>query len=158
LTLAAWLIIRMYRGILGLDVCSMVSFVDLLWSLFTLGISFMDAEKQSELLQVTRWPSSRSEFVEIAHLCFLGNRFINIILCSYFLKAMAHLDTASAETKLHLLRRACVTHVERVKVTRCHFLNIFSYFELVFGKFWMISTQKGILGFFNPYPWLESLH
>ena len=35
-------------------------------------------------------------------------------------QAMAHLDTASAETKLHLLRRACVTHVELVKVCSHH--------------------------------------
>jgi len=32
-----------------------------------------------------------------------------------FIKAMAHLDMGAAETKLHLLRRACVMHVERVK-------------------------------------------
>eukprot|EP00277_Geminigera_cryophila_P010309 CAMPEP_0179409452 /NCGR_PEP_ID=MMETSP0799-20121207/2710_1 /TAXON_ID=46947 /ORGANISM="Geminigera cryophila, Strain CCMP2564" /LENGTH=765 /DNA_ID=CAMNT_0021181133 /DNA_START=101 /DNA_END=2395 /DNA_ORIENTATION=+ len=31
-----------------------------------------------------------------------------------FIKAMAHLDTGAADTKLHLLRRACITHVERV--------------------------------------------
>ena len=32
-----------------------------------------------------------------------------------FVKAMAHLDQSSAETKLHLLRRACVSHVELLK-------------------------------------------
>ena len=32
-----------------------------------------------------------------------------------FIKAMAHLDAGAAETKLHLLRRACTTHVEGVK-------------------------------------------
>ncbi|EKX36283.1 hypothetical protein GUITHDRAFT_165783 [Guillardia theta CCMP2712] len=32
-----------------------------------------------------------------------------------FVKSMAHLDRSAAETKLHLLRRACVTQVERVK-------------------------------------------
>ena len=32
-----------------------------------------------------------------------------------FVKSMVHLDQSSAETKLHLLRRACVTHVELLK-------------------------------------------
>mmetsp|Transcript_36433 Transcript_36433/g.89733 ORF Transcript_36433/g.89733 Transcript_36433/m.89733 type:complete len:726 (-) Transcript_36433:821-2998(-) len=32
-----------------------------------------------------------------------------------FVKAMTHLDQSAAETKLHLLRRACVTHVELLK-------------------------------------------
>jgi len=32
-----------------------------------------------------------------------------------FVKAMAHLDVSCAETKLHLLRRACMSHVQRVK-------------------------------------------
>ena len=34
-------------------------------------------------------------------------------------QAMVHLDSAASETKLHLLRRACVTHVELVKVRLC---------------------------------------
>jgi hypothetical protein len=41
---------------------------------------------------------------------------------------MAHLDTASAETKLHLLRRACVTHVELVKAS-C--LSTFRHFRMM---------------------------
>lgn len=58
-----------------------------------------------------------------------------------FVKAMAHLDTSSAETKLHLLRRACTTHVEKVKEA----MNGHGVDRHLFGLE-MVAKQRGTWG------------
>ena len=57
-------------------------------------------------------------FVKVRSLENSNSKLFHFCVFQTFclLQAMEHLDTASAETKLHLLRRACISHVEKVKV------------------------------------------